>query len=90
MKRKKKTRKLTNADTLRNLKFKAIQLNAVDPSKAYVVELNDLKEGFGERAMMVTEIFKKQEIPVIVVPPKTIKIYRSERNTLKKLLDKEV
>ena len=50
MKRKKRTIKLTSVDAIRNLKLKAIQLNAVDPSKVYVVELNDLKEGFGERA----------------------------------------
>ena len=79
MKRKKRTIKLTNVDEIRNLKVKAIQLNAVDPSKVYVVELNDLREGFGERAMMVTEIFKKQGIQVIVVPPKTIKIYRLDK-----------
>ena len=41
-----------------------------------MVELNDLKEGFGEKAMMVTEIFKKYGIQVIVVPSETIKIYR--------------
>lgn len=76
MKRKKRTIKLTNVDEIKNLKLKAIQLNAVDPSKVYVVELNDLKEGFGERAQMVAEIFKKQGIQVIVVPPKTIKIYK--------------
>ena len=79
MKRNKRTIKLTNVDAIRNLKLKAIQLNAVDPSKVYVVELNDLREGFGERAMMVTEIFKKQGIQVIVVPPKTIKIYRLDK-----------
>ena len=79
MKRKKRTIKLTNVDEIKNLKLKAIQLNAVDPSKVYVVELNDLREGFGERAMMVTEIFKKQGIQVIVVPPKTIKIYRLDK-----------
>lgn len=50
MKRKKRTIKLTSVDAIRNLKLKAIQLKAVDPSKVYVVELNDLKEGFGERA----------------------------------------
>ena len=76
MKRKKRTIKLTNVDEIRNLKLKAIQLNAIDPSKLYVVELNDLKEGFGEKALMVTEIFKKHGIQVIVVPPETIKIYR--------------
>lgn len=79
MKRKKGTIKLINVDAIRNLKLKAIQLNAADPSKVYVVEWNDLKEGFGERALMVTEIFKKHGIPVIVVPPKTIKIYRLDR-----------
>ena len=79
MRKKKRTIKLTNVDTIRNLKLKAIQLNAVDPSKVYVVELNDLREGFGERALMVTEIFKKQGIQVIVVPPKTIKIYRLDK-----------
>ena len=79
MKRKKRTIKLTNVDEIRNLKLKAIQLDAVDPSKVYVVELNDLREGFGERAMMVTEIFKKQGIQVIVVQPKTIKIYRLDK-----------
>lgn len=79
MKRKKGTIKLINVDAIRNLKLKAIQLNAVDPSKVYVVEWNDLKEGFGERALMVTEIFKKHGIPVIVVPPKTIKIYKLDR-----------
>ena len=76
MKRKKRTIKLTNVDEIKNLKLKAIQLNAVDPSKVYVIELNGLKEGFGERARMVAEIFKKQGIQVIVVPPETIKIYR--------------
>lgn len=79
MRKKKRTIKLTNVDTIRNLKLKAIQLNAVDPSKVYVVELNDLKEGFGERALMIAEIFKKQGIQVIVVPPKTIKIYRLDK-----------
>lgn len=79
MKRKKGTIKLINVDAIRNLKLKAIQLNAVDPSKVYVVEWNDFKEGFGERALMVTEIFKKHGIPVIVVPPKTIKIYKLDR-----------
>ena len=79
MKRKKRTIKLTNVDEIKNLKLKAIQLNAVDPSKVYVVELNDLKEGFGEKALMVTEVFKKQGIPVIVVPPKTIKIYKLDK-----------
>ena len=79
MKRKKRTIKLTNVDAIRNLKLKAIQLNAVDPSKVYVVELNGLKEGFGEKAMMVTEIFKKHGIQVIVVPPETIKIYRLDK-----------
>ena len=58
MKRKKRTIKLTNADTIRNFKFKAIQLNAVDPSKVYVVELNDLKEGFGE-AIFVNEFARE-------------------------------
>ena len=79
MKRKKRTIKLTNVDEIKNLKLKAIQLNAVDPSKVYVVELNDLKEGFGEKAMMVTKIFKKYGIQVIVVPPETIKIYRLDK-----------
>ena len=79
MKRKKRTIKLTNVDEIKNLKLKAIQLNAVDPSKVYVVELNGLKEGFGERARMVAEIFKKQGIQVIVVPSKTIKIYRLDK-----------
>ena len=79
MKRKKRTKKLTNINEIKKLKLKAIQLNAVDPSKVYVVELNDLREGFGERAMMVTEIFKKQGIQVIVVPPETIKIYRLDK-----------
>ena len=79
MKRKKRTIKLTNVDEIKNLKLKAIQLNAVDPSKVYVVELNDLKEGFGEKALMVTEIFKKYGIQVIVVPPKTIKIYKLDK-----------
>ncbi len=79
MKRKKRTIKLTNVDEIKNLKLKAIQLNAVDPSKVYVVELNDLKEGFGEKALMVTEIFKKHGIQIIVVPPKTIKIYRLDK-----------
>lgn len=79
MKRKKRTIKLTNVDEIKNLKLKAIQLNAVDPSKVYVVELNGLKEGFGERARMVAEIFKKQGIQVIVVPPETIKIYRLDK-----------
>ena len=76
MKRKKRTIKLTNVDEIKNLKLKAIQLNAVDPSKVHVIELNDIKKGFEERAMMVTEIFKKYGIQVIVVPPETIKIYR--------------
>ncbi len=76
MRKRKGTIKLTNVDAIRNLKLKAIQLNAVDSSKVYVVELNDLKEGFGEKAMMVTEIFKKHGIQVIVVPPETIKIYK--------------
>ena len=76
MKRKKRTIKLINLDAIRNLKLKAIQLYAVDPSQVYVIELNGLKEGFGERARMVAEIFKKQGIQVIVVPPETIKIYR--------------
>lgn len=79
MKRKKRTIKLTNVDEIKNLKLKAIQLNAVDPSKVYVVELNDLKEGFGEKVLMVTEIFKKHGIQIIVVPPKTIKIYRLDK-----------
>ena len=79
MKRKKRTIKLTNVDEIKNLKLKAIQLNAVDPSKVYVVELNDLKEGFGEKALMVTEIFKKHGIQAIVVPPKTIKIYKLDK-----------
>lgn len=79
MKRKKRIIKLTNVDAIRSLKLKAIQLNAVDPSKVYVVELNDLKEGFGVKAMMVTEIFKKHGIQVIVVPPETIKIYRLDK-----------
>ena len=79
MKRNKRTIKLTNVDAIRNLKLKAIQLNAVDPSKVYVIELNGLKEGFGERARMVAEIFKKQGIQVIVVPSKTIKIYRLDK-----------
>ena len=79
MKRKKRTIKLTNVDEIKNLKLKALQLNAVDPSKVYVVELNDLKEGFGEKALMVTEIFKKHGIQIIVVPPKTIKIYRLDK-----------
>lgn len=79
MRKKKRTVKLTNVDAIRNLKLKAIQLNAVDPSKVYVVELNDLKEGFGEKAMVVTEIFKKHGIQIIVVPPKTIKIYRLDK-----------
>lgn len=50
MKRKKRTIKLTNVDTIRNLKLKAIQLNAADPSKVYVVELNEPKAGFVEKA----------------------------------------
>ena len=79
MKRKKRTIKLTNINEIKNLKLKAIQLNAVDPSKVYVVELNDLKKGFGEKAMMVTEIFKKHGIQVIVVPPETIRIYRLDK-----------
>lgn len=79
MKRKKRTIKLTSVDAIRNLKLKAIQLKAVDPSKVYVVELNDLKEGFGERAQVVAEVFKRQGIQVIVVPPKTIKIYRLDK-----------
>lgn len=79
MKRKKRTIKLTNVDTIRNLKLKAIQLNAVDPSKVYVVELNDLRAGFEERALMVAEVFKRHEIQVIVVPPETIKIYRLDK-----------
>ena len=65
MKRKKRTRKLTNVDTIRNLKLKAIQLNAADPSKVYVVELNDIKKGFEERAVMVTEIFKNMEFKLL-------------------------
>lgn len=76
MKRKKRIIKLTNVDEIKNLKLKAIQLNAVDLSKVYVVELNDIKKGFEEKALMVTEIFKKYGIQVIVVPPETIKIYR--------------
>lgn len=76
MKRKKRTVKLTNVDTIRNLKLKAIQLNAVDPSKVYVIELNDLKEEFRERALMVTEMFKRQGIQVIIIPPETLKIYK--------------
>ena len=79
MKRKERTIKLTSVDAIRSLKLKAIQLNAVDPSKVYVVELSDLKEGFGERAQMVAEVFKRQGIQVIVVPPKTIKIYRLDK-----------
>ena len=79
MKRKKRTIKLTNVDAIRNLKLKAIQLNAVDPSKVYVIELTDLKDEFRERALMVTEIFKKQGIQVIVVPPETIKIYKLDK-----------
>lgn len=79
MRKKKRTIKLTNVDAIRNLKLKAIQLNAVDPSKVYVVELNDLKEGFGEKALMVVELFKKHGIPVVVVPPKTIKIYKLDK-----------
>ena len=79
MKRKKRTIKLTNVDAIRNLKLKAIQLNAVDPSKVYVIELTDLKDEFRERALMVTEIFKKQGIQIIVVPPETIKIYRLDK-----------
>lgn len=50
MKGKKRTIKLTNVDAIRNLKLKAIQLNAVDPSKVYVVELNELEAGFAEKA----------------------------------------
>ena len=76
MKRKKRTIKLTNVDAIRDLKLKAIQLNAVNPSNVYVVELNELKAGFIEKAQIVTEIFKKQGIQVIVVPPETIKIYK--------------
>lgn len=79
MKRKKRTIKLTNVDEIKNLKLKAIQLNAVDPSKVYVVELNELEAGFAEKAQMVAEIFKKQGIQVIVVPPETIKIYRLDK-----------
>lgn len=79
MKRKKRTIKLTNVNAIRDLKLKAIQLNAVDPSKVYVIELNDLKEGFEERAAAVIEIFKKHGIQVIVVPPKAIKIYKLDK-----------
>lgn len=50
MKRKKRTIKLTNVDAIRDLKLKAIQLNAVNPSNVYVVELNELKAGFIEKA----------------------------------------
>ncbi len=76
MKGKKRTIKLANVGAIRNLKLKAIQLNTADPSKVYVVELNEPKAGFVEKAQIVTEMFKKQGIQVIVVPPKTIKIYK--------------
>lgn len=79
MRRKKRTIKLTNVDVIRNLKLKAIQLNAVDPSKVYVIELNEPTESeaaFGEKAQIVTKVFKRQGIQVIVVPPETIKIYK--------------
>ena len=47
MRKKKRTIKLINVDAIRSLNLKAIQL---DPSKVYVVELNDLKAGFAEKA----------------------------------------
>lgn len=75
MRKKKRTIKLTNVDAIRNLKLKAIH---VDPSKVYVIELNESTESkaaFGEKAQIVAEVFKRQGIQVIVVPPKAIKIY---------------
>lgn len=76
MRKKRRTVRLSEVSTLKNIQSKAIQLNAVDPSKVYVVELNELKAEFVEKAQIVAEIFKRQGIQVIVVPPKAIKIYK--------------
>ncbi len=76
MRKKRRTIRLSEVSTLKTIKPKAIQLNAIDPSKVYVVELNELRAGFAEKAQIVAEIFKRQGIQVIVVPPKTIKIYK--------------
>lgn len=76
MRKKKRTVKITNVDAIRELKLKAIQLNAMDPSKVYIIELNVCKESFGNTALMITKIFKDQGIQTIVVPAGHLKIYK--------------
>lgn len=76
MRKKKRAVKITGVNTIRELKLKAIQLNAVDPSKVYIIELNECKEAFGTAALMITKIFKDQGIQTIVVPAGHLKIYK--------------
>lgn len=76
MRKKKRTVKITNVDAIRELKLKAIQLNAMNPSNVYIIELDECRENFGNTALMITKIFKDQGIQTIVVPARHLKIYK--------------
>ena len=74
--------KLKQIQDIKQLKLKGLQLNSVDKSKIYLIELNttiDTTELFIEKARMVQNLFESQGIDVIIVPKNYMRIYKIGR-----------
>ena len=74
--------KLKQIQDIKQLKLKGLQLNSVDKSKVYLIELNttaDIPESFIEKARMVQNLFENQGIDVIIVPKNYMRIYKIGR-----------
>lgn len=76
--------KLKQIQSIKQLKLKGLQLNSIDKSKVYLIELNtattvDTAELFIEQVRMVQNLFKSQGIDVIVIPKNYMRIYKIDK-----------
>lgn len=74
--------KLKQIHEIKQLKLKGLQLNNIDKSKIYLIELNttaDIPELFAKKAKMVQNLFERQGIDVVIVPKNYLKVYKIDK-----------
>lgn len=77
--KKKSTIRMKKVKALRQLKIKGLQLNAVNPSNIYFIELDVPTELFPSRAAGVSRVFEEAGITTIIFPKNYISLYKIEK-----------
>lgn len=77
--KKKSTIRIKRVKALRQLKLKGLQLNAINPSNLYLIELDAPVEAFSSQAARISRVFEEAGITTIIFPKNYISLYKLEK-----------